>query len=344
MLRVFATLWLGLITITAPAGATEWFVAPGATGSGTAASPFGSVQQGLDAAQPGDVVSLRAGTYAETLVTRRSGARATPITLRGDPGAPGALITAAGRVLRVDHGFLAVEDLVLDGQYGAGDIVDANDGADGLVLRRVEIRRTSQDCVDLGALSDVLIEGARIHHCLNATGGRTDAHGVTGGAVRNLVIRDTEIHSFSGDAMQFDPGRALPGWSGVRVERCRLWLEPLPSAENGFAAGSVPGENAIDTKTHATAPRAELTVVDTVAWGYRGGLISNMAAFNLKERVDAVLDRVTVYDSEIAFRLRGATASVPEGAHVRVQNAVVYDVDTAFRYEDAIAGLSISTT
>jgi hypothetical protein len=39
---------------------------------------------------------------------------------------------------------------------------------------------------------------------------------------------------------------------------------------------------------------------------------------------------VTVYDSEIAFRLRGPDASVT------ILNAVVYDVDKAVRYEDNI--------
>jgi hypothetical protein len=285
------------------------------------------------------MVTLRAGTYNESLVSRRAGSAGSPITVRKEPGGGPVVLTAPGRVLAVSHPFLTFEGLVLDGQYGDGDAV--NGTANGLVLRGCEIRRTSRDCIDLGAVSDVVIEGCQIHHCLNATGGRTDAHGVTGSAVRNLVIRDTEIHSFSGDAIQFDPGRALPGWSDVRIERCRLWLAPLPAPENGFPAGTVAGENAIDTKTHATAPRAQLTVVDTVAFGYRAGLITNMAAFNLKERVDAVLDRVTVYDSEIAFRLRGATSTVPEGAHVRVQNAVVYDVDTAVRYEDAIANLRV---
>ena len=76
-------------------------------------------------------------------------------------------------------------------------------------------------------------------------------------------------------------------------------------AENGFAAGAVPGENAMDTKAAAANVRSRITVRDTIASGFRGGLISNMAAFNFKENVDATVDGVTVFDSEIAFRLRG---------------------------------------
>jgi hypothetical protein len=61
-----------------------------------------------------------------------------------------------------------------------------------------------------------------------------------------------------------------------------------------------------------------------------------MAAVNLKENIEATADRVTVFDSEIAFRLRGPTATTPAGAWVTLTNAVVYDVDTGFRYENDI--------
>jgi hypothetical protein len=59
-----------------------------------------------------------------------------------------------------------------------------------------------------------------------------------------------------------------------------------------------------------------------------------MAALNLKENVDAIVDGVTIHGSEIAFRLRGP-------ANVRVQNAVVHSVAVAVRYEDNIQGLRV---
>ena len=126
----------------------------------------------------------------------------------------------------------------------------------------------------------------------------------------------------------------------VTIERSRIWLAPLPAPENGFPAGTVPGENAVDTKVGSAMPRATITIRDTIAWGFRGGLLANMAAFNLKENISATVDRVTVYDSEIAFRLRGAGAAAT-GAWVTVKNAVVYDVTKAFRYEDNIQNLKI---
>ena len=192
------------------------------------------------------------------------------------------------------------------------------------VLRNTEVRRTSRDAVDMGAVQDVVIDGVLIHDALDPDRGRTDAHGIVAGAARHLTIRNTEIHTFSGDAVQIDPDRGAPGWTDVLIENCRFWLQPLTAATNGFPAGTVPGENAVDTKAGAAWPRAKLTIRNTEAFGFRKGLISNMAAFNIKEHVDVVVDGVTVYDSEIAFRLRAP-------AQVQLQNVVIHTVDYAVR-------------
>lgn len=328
------------MTTAAEAAAADWFVAPGAAGTGTSTSPLGQIQAAVNAAQPGDTIRVQAGIYRESISTVRGGTSSLPITLRAEGARGSVTVTVSGRVMRVDHPYFVAEGLVLDGQYGAADTVLVGSGANHLTLRNVEVRRSSRDLIDIRDPQGVLIEDSLIHHALNATGGRTDAHGIVAGAVRDLTIRDTEIHTFSGDGFQVDPGRLAPGWDRVTLERCRIWLAPLPAAENGFAAGVVAGENAVDTKVGATLPRATLTIRDTTASGFRGGLISNMAAFNLKEKINATVDRVTVYDSEIAFRLRGGGATA-NGAWVTTANAVVYNTETAFRYEDNIQNLKI---
>ena len=340
-LRVCAAVAAILWVSAGPAQATEWFVAAAGAGNGTSSAPFGRVQDGLNAAMPGDTITIRPGTYTESVRTVRNGSSAAPIRVRALQRGS-VTLTASGRVLRVDHAYIRIEGLVLDGQYGSDDTVDVNSGADFLELRHLEVRRSSRDLIDIASPRDVLIEGCLIHHALNATNGRVDAHGIAAGAVRNFTIRDTEIHTFSGDGFQVDPGRLAPGWMNVTVERTRIWLSPLPVAENGFPAGTVAGENAIDTKAAASLPRSTIVIRDTTAWGFRDGLITNMAAFNLKENIEAVVDRVTVYESEIAFRLRGPGSAAPaSGAWVTVKNAVVYDTTTAFRYEEDIANLKI---
>ena len=338
---------VGMFTsIPASAAATEWFVAPGGTGTGTERAPFGTVQAGLLVAQPGDTVLVRAGIYKEAVRTVRNGSADAPITLRAESGSRSVVITTDGKVLRVDHSFFVVEGLVLDAAYAPDEVVDVGVGGHVLVLRNVEVRRSSRDCVSIGATTSVLIEESLIHHCLNAAQGRTDAHGIVAGAVQGLTVRGTEIHTFSGDAIQLNrEGTASNlGWDRVLIERCRFWLAPLAHAENGFPAGTVAGENAIDTKVSADSPRGRITIRNTRAWGFGGGLISNQAAFNLKEHIDATVDGVTVWGSTIGFRLRGATGSSPNGAWVRIQNAVLYDVGVAIRYEDNIENLRVWNT
>ena len=325
---------LFLCTLPATAAATEWHVAAGAGGSGSLTAPFGRLQDALNAAQPGDVVIVAPGTYPESLATVRGGSARSGITVRARDARGSAIVTTSGRVLTVSHPYVTIQGLVLDGQFGADDVVRVGSAAAGFTLKDVEVRSTSRDAVDIGATADVLIEGSLIHHALNASGGRTDAHGIVAGAARRLTIRNTEVHTFSGDAFQIDPGRSAPGWGDVLIEGCRFWLRPLPGPVNGFAAGVVPGENAVDTKVGASLPRGTLTIRNSEFFGFAGGLITNMAALNLKENVDAVVDGVTIHGSEIGFRLRGP-------ANVRVQNAVVHSVAVAVRYEDNIQGLRI---
>ena len=336
--------WCGALILmwlcAAPAHATEWFVAPGGDGHGTTASPFGRIQDALDAAQPGDTIILRPGTYVERIRTVRHGTADVPIRLKADGPRGAVVVTMHGRVLTVAHAHFVVEGLVFDGEYGRDDTIRVETAADYFVLRDSEVRRSSHDLIDLGGPTGVVIEGCLLHRALNATGGRRDAHAIAAGPVRQLTIRDSEIHTFSGDGFQVDPDRAAPGWSDVVIDGVRFWLAPLAAPENGFAAGVVPGENAIDTKARADLPRARLIVRNTTASGFRDGLIGNMAAFNLKEHIDAVLDGITVFDSQIAFRLRGA-GNEATGAWVTLQNAVVYNVSTAYRYEDDIARLRI---
>ena len=327
-----------LLSLSAsPAFAIDRYVAVGGNGNGTSAAPYGRIQDGLAAAQPGDVVIVGPGTYREKLSAVRGGTALAPITVRARDGRGSAVVTVSGRVLSVAYPYIVVDSLVLDGQYGQDDIVRVYSAATKFTLRNSEVRRGSKDGVDIGATDDVLIEGSLIHDTLNATNGRTDAHGVVAGSARRLTIRRTEIHTFSGDAFQIDPGRSSPGWNDVLIEDCRFWLQPLPAAANGFAAGVVPGENAVDTKARATLPRARIVIRNSEFYGFRAGLISNMAALNIKENVDAVIDGVTVYASEIAFRMRAP-------ANARLQNAVVHDVATGVRYEDNIQGLRVWNT
>jgi hypothetical protein len=331
-----ALLSVALTTWASTTEARTWTVEP-ADRPLRPAGALASIQEAIALAAPGDEIEVGSGLYQEQLRTVRAGTTEHSIIVRARDGARSVTVTWPGRVLTVNHSFITVSGLVLDGQYGQDDTVRLGPAAHGFNLLASEVRRSSRDLIDMGGVHDVLIADCFLHHALNPLDGRSDAHGIVAGPVQHLVVRDTEIHTFSGDGVQVDAGRSSPGWTDVTLERMRIWLEPLPQTENGFAQGTVPGENAVDTKASGGYPRARITILDSTAWGFRNG-ISNMAAFNLKENVEAVVDRVTVFDSEIAFRLRGGTP----GAWVTITNALVHSVNVAFRYEDAIERLRIS--
>jgi hypothetical protein len=292
-------------------------------------SPGDDLAGALAQAQPGDTIRLSPGEYpVDDLRTPRAGRPDAPITLIGEEGV--VLKRSGGsRALDVQHAHFRLASLVIDVGFADARGIRVGDDATGFVMTDVEVRNAANHCVDIRDTADVLIDESRIHHCLRWDGGRVDAHGISAGAVQRLTVRNTEVHTFTGDALQVDPSRAAPGWDEVLVEGCTFWLEPVPDDDGGVPVGVVPGENAIDTKTDSGSV-GRLTLRDTVAFGFRNGEISNMAAFNLKEDVDVTIEAVTVYDSEIAFRIRGREGF---GAQPTLTNVLVYDVDTALRLE-----------
>lgn len=79
---------LGPVTLLAVlsriAQCADIFVSPTGDGLGSIEEPLGSIQDAVDAAEAGDTIYLRAGTYGPTtnIQITKSGASTAPITLR----------------------------------------------------------------------------------------------------------------------------------------------------------------------------------------------------------------------------------------------------------------------
>jgi hypothetical protein len=82
-------------------------------GDGSEPRPFGTIQQGVDAAAPGDTVAVGSGTYRGLVRSVRSGTPEEPITLRGDR----AVITGPrdARLVELTHDDLVVEGFEITG-------------------------------------------------------------------------------------------------------------------------------------------------------------------------------------------------------------------------------------
>ncbi|MBX3438035.1 MAG: right-handed parallel beta-helix repeat-containing protein [Planctomycetaceae bacterium] len=219
-------------------------------------------------------------------------------------------------------------------------------GARNCVLRSITLCNGTSDGIDADQADGLLIDSCLIHHFLAGSfTEQHDAHGIVVTRTRGVTVRDTEIHHVSGDCFQTDPYRADPLTNDVLIENCHFWTGPLEQDFNEhWRAGERPGENAIDTKAARDWERADrlrITVRNTVAQGWqKDAYIHDKAAFNMKEKIDALFDGVTVSDCENAFRLRGTRGN----AKVTIVNAVIYDCDVAIRAEDNLRDLRVFHT
>ena len=229
------------------------------------------------------------------------------------------------------------ENIIVDGEWTDQDLVRIL--ADDVTLRNCTVRHGRRDAIEVYG-RNVVIENCHIHHVLRGTfTEQLDAHGITG-RPRNLIIRNTEISHVSGDAIQFDPSRAIEPypWDEVLVENCFLWTGPLAQDAAGFHQGERPGENAFDSKTNPGQPRARVTFRNTLFKGWGHGQISNGAALNLKEKIDATIERCVFVENDIAFRCRGEEG----GAWVTARDNAVYQTSRVFRLENRVRNVKIS--
>lgn len=288
---------------------------------------------------PDDVVLFERGSaWDEDLTINSDGAPGSPITISSyGSGTPPVL-----RRLTTYGNYTVFENLTIDHQRIDSDTVRVR--ARQVSLRQMTIRNGGADGVDGSDADGLLIEDSHIHHFLAGSfTNQADAHGVVATDIQGLTILRTEIHHVSGDSFQADPSRSPNVPSDIVIEDSHFWTGPLTEDFNAWNAGEVPGENAIDTKVADDgdwpgAERATFTIHNLVAHGWiNDGYISNRAVFNMKEKISAEFDGVTVYDAEIGFRIRGTRGN----ADVTIKNVVFFDLEKSIRAEDDLQNLEV---
>lgn len=106
--------------ISAPAIATDFFVAPNGSdlNSGTSKdSPLQRIQVAVDKAKAGDTITLAPGTYKQDFVTRTAGTEDRPITITGSAD---AIVKGGGkaRVVEINHSYVVLNGFTIDGLHG----------------------------------------------------------------------------------------------------------------------------------------------------------------------------------------------------------------------------------
>ena len=344
MKKIFYTFSLLILLPILSFAATYYVDDSGSNGDGSLSNPFNNFSDALNAAQPGDVIMVLPGTYSQDINTERSGQPGQRIVIQAYDPANRPLISTGGGALSIDHSYITVDGLIFDGEFDGSDVVKISSGGDNTILRNCEIRNGTKDGIDMNEADDVLIENCEIHHMLGGSlSNQVDAHGIVATGEQNLTIRGCNIYYTSGDCFQTDPNRDYPLWDNVLIENCTLWTGPLPADAADWNAGEIPGENAIDTKINedavGTSYRAKITLRHVTAYGFVPGYINNRAAFNIKEKVDCLMEGVVAYGNEIGFRLRGPGGR--GGAYITMINCISYDNDIMFRVEDDLEVLKI---
>lgn len=228
------------------------------------------------------------------------------------------------------------ENYRLDGGGRGGNLVKIT--ADDVTLRHCEIFGGTLNAVGVFG-TRVLIENCRIHHMLAGSyQEQKDSHGISG-RWGDVTIRNCDISYTSGDSVQFDPDRRSRGT--VTIERCTFWTAPLEADAGGFHRGERPGENAVDTKTMPDGDRSRLIIRDCYFHGWnQPAQIDNVAALNIKEQVEAVVERCVFRDCENALRVRGPGSR--GDARVTIRDCAIYQSQVGVRIEDRIAELKIT--
>ena len=344
---VIATLWVWFLllcpaVVSQAMGATYYVDASSGSDSNAGTSPTNAWQTiskvNTTSLLPGDSVLFKRGqSWSAELDIDSDGASGNPIIIAAFGSGENPIVFRV--TLRGD--FLYLANLIVDHNKQSGDALRIRGGRnchlDGLV-----IRNGLSDGIDVDKADGLIVENTLIHHFLAGSfSSQADAHGIVATETNGILIRNVEVHHVSGDSFQADPNRS--GSNNIIVENSHFWTSPLSSNFNGnWLAGERPGENAIDTKVASSnidsATRMVITIRNVTAHGWlKDGFISNKAVFNMKEKIEAVFDGVTVYDAEIAFRLRGTRGN----ANVTIRNGVIYDVEKAIRAEDDLAQLVV---
>ena len=100
----------------------------------------------------------------------------------------------------------------------------------------------------------------------------------------------------------------------------------------------------VPEKMHSTArwipnaPRATITIRNTLMKGWGHGQIGNGAALNLKEQIQAIVENCVFVENDIAFRCRGTLG----GAWVTARDNTVYQTSRVFRLEHDVKNVKIS--
>ncbi len=223
----FGLVWLG----RDPAFAKNWFVAIGGSGDGSAATPYGNIQAGMNAAQSGDRVLVGEGTYTgagntNLLVPNRSMTivcnAGTPgncvIDCQNQSGVRGIKFASDGGQSSTIQGFT-----IRQGNFGTAPF---NEGGGGILVSSASPRIVGniiEDCVVSGAHGggiQTILSGAPV--ITDNTIRRNRSNGKFGGGI---AAESTGVVTIRGNQILDNDAENAAGIyarGSVRIQNCTV--------------------------------------------------------------------------------------------------------------------------
>ncbi len=172
-----------------------------ATGDGSIAAPYRTIERAAQDAAPGDQILLAPGTYeADQYVAGLTGTATDPIWIGGTPGQPKPVLSGGAQGMHlVQANYVAVHDLEISGATANG--LNADDGsayADPLAAHHIVFRDLyihdvgtggNQDCLKLSGLNDYHVLDSLFERCGDGGSG-VDHVGCHHGVIAGNTFRD----------------------------------------------------------------------------------------------------------------------------------------------------------
>jgi nitrous oxidase accessory protein NosD len=192
----------------APPPLRELFVSPQGDDAATGLNgqPVRTLMRAVALAQPGDLIHVSAGTYAEALdigPEAQAGTESAKIVLQGEGNPTIVPVASSGySVVDVRRPHWIVDGFKIDVKGQAKYALAFSGETQGSALMNSELYNGTfgAGVTTYGNAHDVLIENNHIH---NFSRGNVDSHGVVVQTTsKNVTVRNNDIHNVSGDSVQ----------------------------------------------------------------------------------------------------------------------------------------------
>ncbi len=319
------------------APASDFYVdnAVSGSGTGTIASPFKTIQEGINVLSPGDRLMIRGDSsgqqYTDPISLPIDGTGGNPITVMAYLDEKVILLGTSGERLNINKDYWDFESLIFDQANVLADVIAVNGSQ--INLRKLVVRNGRREGISIEKASFVTIEDSYIHNFMWIDGGlRKDAHCIMIDTDRSSTITDIKIlrniiEGCSGDGIQIygDTGQSIATYAKNIEITGNTFID-------GTSAQSELTENALDFKAGDT-----VLVKDNIMRGYT----NNKTIVVQKGCRNITIQGNTISDGDRAIEMRQEGGADFIQLNNSIKNNVIYNMASYALAFDGVKNISV---